>query len=451
MNSVFDPDKCLPANLDAERFVLGSILAGYGSFPDVAGALAPGDFSLEKHRRILSRMSELHDRGESIDRVTVANELMRHAQLESCDGLSYLVSLDDGLPQIANLDAYVRIVKDKSILRQTILAAQNLMNRCFAAADDSVEILADAEAVLIRLQGEQQHGEWLTPGAVIASHSGDLNAFLSQQGAMGIPTPWPRLTGKLAGLHPGELVVVAARPSMGKTVAAMQMAYAAAKRGFGTAMVSLEMNKESLVRWLIAAMGRVDHEHLRSGCLDHAERQRAEAAAAEIQGLPLWIHETQARTIPVLIAALRKLAARESLSVVLIDHFQLMTSTVRFENRHRELTEIAHSLKRLAQEFNIPVVLLSQLNRDCESEERLPQLTDLKETGTLEEDADVVWFIHRWERYARFRTKPEYKGQADFIIAKQREGAIGLVHMTFIQHQLRFEERAEIGDSLGAS
>jgi replicative DNA helicase len=431
----------LPCNLDAERFLLGSILMDDSRFSEVAGALKADDFSLEKHRRIFQRMCELSERGEHIDRVTVANELRNRGELESCDGVTYLVSLDDGLPRLFNLDSYVRIVQEKAVLRQAIFGAQRLMNRCLLQKENSIEILADAEAFLAKLgDSRQQHGQWVNPGEVIRNYPGGINAFLNPtRGGSGIATPWPTVTAALCGLQKADLVLVAGRPSMGKSVTAMQIAHHAAKQGHGAAFFSLEMTKDSLVRRLIAAVGRVDAQRLRSGQLDRDERLKASRAASEIDDVPLWIDDTRARTIPAITAALRKLIARHEVGLVIIDHLQLMKCTGRVESRHHELSEISHSLKHLAGELDVPVVLLSQLNRDCEREKRRPQLADLKETGSLEEDADVVLFIHRPEQYNR--QDESLRGVAEFIIGKQRNGPTGKVNMLFLHAFQKFEEQ----------
>jgi replicative DNA helicase len=430
----------LPCNLDAERFLLGSILMDDSRFAEFAGALKADDFSLEKHRRIFQRMCELNERGEHIDRVTVANELRNRGELESCDGVSYLVSLDDGLPRLFNLDSYVRIVQEKATLRQAIFGAQRLMNRCLLQDGSSSEILADAEVFLAKLgDNRQQHGRWLNPGEVIET-AGGLNSFITPtRGGSGIATPWPAVTTALCGLQRGDLVLVAGRPSMGKSVVAMQMAHHAAVSGHGVAFFSLEMTKDALVRRLISAVGRVDAQKLRSGTLNPDERLRAARAASEIAELPLWIDDSRARTIPAVTAALRKLIARHDVGLVLVDHLQLMKCAGRAESRHQELSEISHSLKHLAGELDLPVVLLSQLNRECEREKRRPQLADLKETGSLEEDADVVLFIHRPEQYDR--QAEHLRGLAEFIIGKQRNGPTGKLNMVFLHAFQKFEEQ----------
>jgi replicative DNA helicase len=225
---------------------------------------------------------------------------------------------------------------------------------------------------------------------------------------------------------------------MGKSIVGMQIAHCAAKAGHGAAFFSLEMTKDSLVRRLISSVGHVDAQRLRSGALNPEERPRALRAATDIEKLPLWIDDTRARTIPAVMAALRKLNARHEIRLVFVDHLQLMRCTGRAESRHQELSEISHSLKHLAAEFDVTVVLLSQLNRDCEREKRRPQLADLKETGSLEEDADVVLFIHRPEQYNR--QDQSLRGQAEFIIGKQRNGPTGKLSMVFQHEYQRFVE-----------
>ena len=430
----------LPCNLDAERFVLGSILLDGNQYEIVTTALASDDFSLEKHRRIFTRMGDLAGRGEPIDRVTVFNELNRHGEAESCDGVSYLVSLDDGLPQIPNLDGYVRILREKSTLRRGVLAAQYMMNRFLQAREGAAEILADAEAVLSKLaNGQQTHGQWLNPGEVMTTYPGGIQAFMQPlKGGAGISLPWPFLTKALCGLHRGDLFLVAGRPSMGKSVVAVQLGYHAAAQGEGVALISLEMDKASIIRRLISAVGNVDAQRFRTGILDREERKRVADAVAQIDGVPLWIDDTRARTVPAVTSALRKLIAHHAVRVVIIDHLQLMKGTGRFESRHHELSEISHALKHLAGQLNVTVVLLSQLNRECEKEKRSPRLADLKETGSLEEDADVVLFVHRPEQYNR--QEPALHGHAEFIIGKQRNGPTGKRKMLFQKEFQRFVE-----------
>ena len=436
----FLAERGLPCNIDAERCVLGSILLDSQQYELVAGALRPEDFSLEKHRRIFTRMGDLHGRSEPIDRVTVHNELDRHKEAESCDGFSYLVSLDDGLPQIPNLDGYVRIIQEKATLRRAIYAAQSVINRCLTAEGDSTAILAEAESVLARLtDGRQGSGQWLNPGQVMCNHPGGINAFLQPPcGGTGSPTPWPGLTAALCGLHRGDLFLVAGRPSMGKSIIGMALAHHCANRGECAAVFSLEMTRASLVQRLIAAVGEVDAQRLRTGTLGAEERRRVADAVSRIEALPLMIYDTPARTMPAMTSALRRLIAQQPVRLVVIDHLQLMKGVGRFDSRHHELSEISHALKHLAAQLDITVVLISQLNRECEKDARQPRLADLKETGSLEEDADVVLFVHRPEQYNH--QDQALRGKAEFIIGKQRNGPTGKRKMLFQHEYQRFVE-----------
>jgi replicative DNA helicase len=436
-NMIFE--KGLPANTDAERFVLGSIQLNDELYPDVAGVLVPEDFSLEKHRRIFARMKDLYDRGEKIDRVTLSNELQKQGQIESVGGFSYLVSLDEGMPAFANIDSYIRIVKDKATLRQLIVACQRISDQCFAAGDLSSDILESATGILERVRERNDSGDtqWLSPYEILQRAGPEL--LCPERGVMGLKTPWPKLTELTSGWSPGDLVIVGGRTSMGKSVIGLQQAYATALEGKGVAYISLEMSKESLVRRLVAGISRVDSHHARSGFLGHEDRRRMLEAGADLEGLPIYIDDSQSHTPAAVSASLRRLRARGDVSLVIIDHLQLMKTTGRAESRHQELAEIAHSFKRLAGKMNCVVMLLSQLNRACEQEKRRPNLSDLKESGAIEEDADVVLFVHRPEMFNR--ADPSLRGQAELIIAKQRNGPTGRkIPLTFQDRYQIFEE-----------
>jgi replicative DNA helicase len=248
-------EKGLPTNVDAERFVLGSILLDDTLYVQAAGTLEPGDFSLEKHRRIFQRMGELQTRGERIDRITVANELMKFNELEACDGLTYLVSLDDGLPQIPNLDSYIRIVKDKAALRRIIFASQHMMNRAMMGEEEPGEILAGAEETLLKLGDSRVKSGLLNPGQILQEYEGGISAFLDPSKRIkGISTGFAKLDEMTGGLHGGELVIIAARPSMGKTALALNIAqHVALKLQQTVAIFSLEMSKESLLTRMLCA------------------------------------------------------------------------------------------------------------------------------------------------------------------------------------------------------
>jgi replicative DNA helicase len=442
-------EKGLPCNLDAERFVLGSILLDDSQFVQVAGALEGEDFSLEKHRRIFHRMAALSERGERIDRVTVANELLRYNELESCDGLSYLVSLDDGLPRIFNLDSYVRIVKDKSILRRIIFTSQHLMNRCLVGEEDPEQILAGAEESLLKLGDSRGKTGLASPAQVIEEYQGGLNAFLDPSKRIkGISTGYTKLDEMTGGLHAGELIILAARPSMGKTALALNIAQHVATRLNETvAVFSLEMSKESLLTRMLCATARVDSQRFRAGYLNQDERRKLQAAAAQLVEAPLFIDDTAGASLMEMHAGLRRLQQQRKLGLVVVDYLQLMSGRGRFENRNQEISTISRGMKLLAKELNVPMLVLSQLSRAPETRQgdHRPQLSDLRESGSIEQDADLVAFIFREEVYRRDRE--DLHGLAELLVAKQRNGPIGKIDLVFLHHLTKFENRAEdLGD-----
>ncbi len=436
-------EKGLPASIDAERCVLGAVLIDGSLYVQVAAGLSAGDFSLEKHRRIFLRMGELHARGERIDRLTVAEELMKHGQLESCDGVGYLVSLDEGLPQIHNLDSYVRIVKNKSLLRRVIYASQGLINRCLAGEEEPQEILANAEEVLLKLGESATQAGFATPEDIIEGFQGGLNAFLDPGRRInGLSTGFKRLDELTGGLHPGELIILAGRPAMGKTALALNIAqHAAVKLKKTVAVFSLEMSKESLLTRLLCAGARVDSHRFRLGYLDAEERRRLQAAAAELVEAPLYLDDTSGSNLIDMHAKLRRLKAEREVSLVVVDYLQLMSGRGRFDSRVQEISSLSRGLKLLAKELNVPMLVLSQLSRAPETRpgDHRPQLSDLRESGSIEQDADVVAFIFREEVYKPDRD--DLRGQAELLLSKQRNGPTGKIGLVFLHHLTKFENK----------
>jgi replicative DNA helicase len=442
--------KGLPANIDAERFILGSVLLDDARFIDIAGVLTNEDFALEKHRRIFARMSELHERSEKIDRVTVANELLRYNELESVDGLTYLVSLDDGLPRISNLDSYVKIVRDKATLRRIAVASQHLMNRALMAEDDPEEILAGAEQTLLQL-GESRTDKGLaTPLQVIQGYEGGLNAFLDPSKRIkGISTGFTKLDEMTGGLHAGELVILAARPSMGKTALALNICWHVASRLLQpVAIFSLEMSQESLLTRMLCAAARVDSQRFRAGYLNEAERKKLREAANQMVESPIYIDDTAGINLMDMHAKLRRLQqSGQKLGLVVVDYLQLMSIRGRTENRNQEVSQLSRGMKLLSKELGCPFLVLSQLSRAPETRQgdHRPQLSDLRESGSIEQDADLVAFIFREEVYKRDRE--DLRGVAELHLAKQRNGPIGTINLVFIHSMTKFENRAEdLGD-----
>jgi len=443
-------ERGLPVNLDAERLVLGSILLDDSLFVQVAGTLRADDFAIEKHRRIFHRMTELQERGEKIDRITVFNELLKHNEAEACDGLGYLISLDDGLPHISNIDAYVRIVRDKALLRRIIFASQKLIDRCVLAQEDAEEILASADETLLRLNDLRDRTALLTPGEIIDSYEGGLNNFLDPSKRLkGLSTGYLKLDEMTGGLHPGELFILAARPSMGKTALALNIAQhvSTSPEPRTVAVFSLEMSKESLLERMFCSAARVDGQKYRAGYLNANERRALSAAANQLSAAPLYIDDTAGANLMDIHAKLRRLKAERGLGLVVIDYLQLMSTPGRAENRNQEISKLSRGLKLLAKELAVPLIVLSQLSRAPEIRQEgdhRPQLSDLRDSGAIEQDADLVGFIYRPEIYSPNRQ--DLRGLAELILAKQRNGPSGSVKLVFLKHCTRFENRLE-GDA----
>jgi replicative DNA helicase len=439
-------EKGLPSNIDAERLVLGSILLDDSSFIDVAGLLKLEDFCLEKHRRIYRRMLELHERGERIDRITIANELMRFNELEAVDGLSYLVSLDDGLPRLPNLAGYVKIIRDKAILRRIVETANSLMHRALMADEEPSTLLASAEESMLRLSDSQANAGLLTPHEVIQNFQGGINAFLDPSKRIkGTSTGFLKLDEMTGGLHRGELIILAARPSMGKTALALNIAHhVACKLHQPVAIFSLEMSNDSLLTRMLCASARVDSQHFRRGYLAEADRRKLREAANDLVAAPLYIDDTAGVHLMDMHAKLRRLKQQSGeLGLVIVDYLQLMSGHGRFENRNQEVSTISRGMKMLAKELDCPMLVLSQLSRAPETRvgDHRPQLSDLRESGSIEQDADLVGFIFREEVYKKDRE--DLKGLAELIIAKQRNGPIGIANLVYLHALTKFENRAE--------
>ena len=446
-------EKGLPLNLDAERFVLGAVLMDDALYIQVAGALEATDFSLEKHRRIFLRMGELYERGERIDRVTVANELMKQNQLESVDGVSYLVSLDEGLPVLSNLESYVQIVKDKSVLRRIIFTSQALIDRCLRAEDEPDQILAAAEESLQKLGDTRTSDSLMNPKRILDEFEGGINAFLDPSKRIkGLSTGFLKLDEMTGGLHEGDLVILAARPSMGKTALALNVAQHVALRpgeAQSVAVFSLEMSRESLLTRMICAAARVDQQKFRASYLNQDERRRLAKAASDLVQSPLFIDDTPGVHLMDIHSKLRRLKSEHGLGLVVIDYLQLMSGRGRYENRNQEISTISRGLKLLAKDLRVPMLVLSQLNRapEIRQGDHRPQLSDLRESGSIEQDADLVAFIFREEVY-----KPQdetLRGLAELLVAKQRNGPTGKVNLVFLKEFTKFENRTnDLGEDV---
>jgi replicative DNA helicase len=440
-------EKGLPANIDAERFVLGSIMLNDSVYLQVAGEIQTEDFSLEKHRRIYARMQDLYQRNERIDRVTVANELMKAGQLESVDGLGYLVSLDSGLPEVSNLDSYIRIVKDKATLRKLIFSAQAVINRCLIGEEEPDQILASTEENLLKLGEARTRDQLLSPSTIVEKFPGGVGAFLDPSTRVrGLSTGFLKFDEMTGGLHGGELVILAARPSMGKTALALNIAQHVATHPNmkkPVAIFSLEMSSASLLTRFLCAGARVDQHKFRAGFLNQEDRRKLQVTLADLTESPLFLDDTPGVNPMDVHSKLRRMKQEHGLSLVVIDYLQLMSGRGRSENRNQEVSAMSRALKLMSKDLDVPFLVLSQLSRASETRpgDHKPQLSDLRDSGSIEQDADLVMFIYREEVYKRDRE--DLRGLADLIIAKQRNGPIGTVPLRFLGQFTRFENRAE--------
>jgi len=427
-------DRPLPACLEAEKLVLGSMLAGYLEPAHAAAVVAPEDFSLEAHRCIMTVIADLASRGEVSNYVTVYEALRARGWHEAVGGLGYLVELEgDGLR--INLDSYLRRIRDTAVLRRTIGAASKLIQECFRAAEAPAELLGRAERFLRDLAGRSAADGRLRGAAQIIEDAGGLDRLVRPDlFEPGIPTPWPALNRLIIGLRPGQLIVVGARPAVGKTAFISQVAAYAAQRGKHAALFSFEMSGSELLLRTACTVAGIDAHKLRAGHSTQAERA-ALVRAIDALDAGLRIYDEPAATVGAIRAACRKAKAQDRLNLVAVDYLQLMEAPGRRENRVQEITEISRGLKLLASELGVPLIAAAQLNRQPENERRKPGLADLRDSGSIEQDADLVLMLHR-------PSEPPRNSQTEVFVRKHRNGPTGAVILRFRPEFCRFEEPA---------
>jgi replicative DNA helicase len=432
-------DRPLPQDIPAEKLILGSLILDHAAHAEVFNLIQPEDFTLEKHRRIFGAMKAMDSTGDVIDRITIARRLDDLKQLQSIDGLAYLVSLDDGLPQIPHLDSYVEIIREKAAQRKIILLAQHLMNQTMARDTDAAGLVSLAEQMLMDVNYKaDETAETLKPGEVVEQEGG-IEKFLYP--TPGVATPWARFSEVTGGYRRGELFIIAGNPSMGKSALAMQIAMKVAEESLGVNVFSLEMSRVSWVKRMACYKARVDGAKLRAGYLNKEERDRLRIAINAISGWPLWIAEHGISTVPAIRSALRKRRAKQDIFMVVVDYLQLLQSIGKHSNRSNEVSEITRQLKLMAVDEKVNMQVLSQLNRDNMKERRPPELRDLRESGSIEQDADATAFV--WRPEMLFRDREDLRGEAELILAKQRNGPTGKIRLTWLGHLTAFENRAE--------
>ena len=440
-------DRKLPQNLDAERSVLGAILLDNDAFHPAIEILEPADFSLDSHRRIFTRMVALSEKRQPIDLITLSEEMERAGELEGAGGSAYLASLSDGLPSSTNVEHYARIIKEKALLRNLIHTSDNIINQAMEADEQADLVLDRAEEAIFSL-AEKRIREGLLPIKTIVQQTIPRldEYFERRQHITGLATGFADFDNLTSGLQPAELIIIAARPGIGKTALALNIAqYVAMAERKPAAIFSLEMAREALLFRLLCAEARVDSHRFRSGYLTKDEQGKIVAASARLRDAPLFIDDTAALTVLEMRAKCRRLQAEPAgagLALVVVDYLQLMSGRGRFENRTQEISSISRGLKALAKELRVPVISISQLSRAPEQRggDHRPQLSDLRESGSIEQDADLVAFIFRPEVYKDPDSVPEEdRGRAELIISKQRNGPTGKVNLAFLREYTRFE------------
>jgi replicative DNA helicase len=440
----------LPANVEAERSILGAILLDNFAYNQAAESLKPENFSLDSHRRIYLRMVDLAESSRAIDLITLCEELGRHKELEAIGDVAYISSLLDGVPDRPSIEHYIQIVRDKALLRGLMHAANAAIARAAEQSDPAEEILNEAEAAIFQLSENRVGRGFMGVQEIVKEKFGSIDALLQKgQRITGVETHYVDLDEMTSGLQKSDLIIIAARPSMGKTAFAMNIAENAAildQKVVG--VFSLEMSNEALLQRLLCSVARVDSHKFRTGSLWQDDTKRISQALEKLTHAPIFIDDTPGIGLSEMRAKARRLKQSQGqLDLIIVDYLQLMSGgSRRFENRTQEVSAISRGLKGLAKELEVPVIALSQLSRAPESRgagDHRPQLADLRESGSIEQDADVVAFIFREEVYKP--DVPELDGVAEILIRKQRNGPTGTVKLAFLKSSTRFESMVEGG------
>src|SRR5271169_1913151 len=447
-------ERPLPHNLEAERSILGAILLDNHALNAAIEKVRSDDFFLPQHRQIFERMVQLGEKQQAIDIVTLMEDLSRRGELESAGGVPYLSQLTDGLPRSTNVEHYARIVKEKAILRNLAFSAAAIQEQALAGGDDADVILDRAESTIFQLAEDRVKAGLIGVKELVRENYERLERIFSEgRRITGLATGYPGLDNETAGLQPSELIILAARPSMGKTALALNIAEnVALRQREPVAIFSLEMSKESLLLRLLASQARVDAHKFRTGHMNRDDWGKVTASLANLGEAPLWIDDSASSTVLEMGAKARRLKRDRGLSLVIVDYLQLVVPSTnrRNSNRQEEVSSISRSLKALAKELKVPVLVLSQLTRAPEREDRKPQLADLRESGAIEQDADVVMFINRPNFY-KTDLPDDDRAKAELIIAKQRNGPTTNLNFVFLARHTRFEEAAPDAWNVGVS
>jgi replicative DNA helicase len=433
-----------PQNLEAEMAVLGSMLIDDEAISLTIEAINKDSFYKNSHRKIFEVISNLYNANKAVDLITLTDELKRAGILDEVGGVSFLTGLVNSVPTAANIKHYVSIVREKEILRTLINSSTKIISLCHENEGNIDELVDTAERLVFEVSDNKPRGSYMHLKEIIKDSIETIDKLYQKKAHVtGVPTGFVDFDIKTAGLQRSDLIVIAGRPSMGKSALAIGMAeHAGVVEKIPLAFFSLEMSKEQFVQRLLCSHARVDAHKVRTGYLSPSDWPHLTAAAGKLSEAPIFIDDTPAISVMELRAKARRLKANHDIQFIILDYLQLMRGSGNVDSRQQEISDISRSLKALARELNIPIIAISQLSRSVESREgHRPQLSDLRESGAIEQDADLVVLILREEYY---NPTPENEGIAEIMIAKQRNGPVGSVKLSFIKEYTRFENIARV-------
>ena len=435
-----------PQNIEAEQAVLGAMLIKKEAIAEVSQLLKPADFYREAHRIVYETMLELFNKNEAVDLITVTEQLRKNDLLEKAGGIAFVTSLANAVPTAANVEYHARIVEEKAQLRNLINSATEIAGMAYEASDDITDVMDKSEKMILEVAARQNSGSFVPIKEILMDTFSKIEKLYETKGGItGLPSGFKDLDKLTSGLQPSDLILVAARPSMGKTAFTLNIAqHVAVHENKSVAFFSLVMSKEQLVQRMLCSEGGIDSQRLRVGELEENDWEKLINAADRLSRAPIYIDDTAGITVMELRSKARRLKAEHDLQLIVIDYLQLMQgrSSKNSDNRQQEISEISRSLKALARELNVPVIALSQLSRSVESRQvKKPMLSDLRESGSLEQDADIVMFLYREDYYD---PETEHKNITDVIIAKHRNGPVDTVQLFFHKQFTKFADLSRL-------
>ncbi|WP_026908447.1 replicative DNA helicase [Paucisalibacillus globulus] len=432
-------DRTPPHNIEAEQAVIGAIFLEPEAFSTASELLMPGDFYRASHQRIFETMLSLGDRGEPIDLVTVTSALSNNQQLEEAGGVSYLAQVAESVPTAANIEYYAKIVEEKAILRRLIRTATDIVTETFSREDEVENLLNEAEKSILDVSGRKNTGSFKVIKDVLIEVYDKIETLHRSNGDVtGVPTGYRELDKMTSGFQRNDLIIIAARPSVGKTAFALNIAQnVATKTDENVAIFSLEMGADQLVQRILCAEGNIDATRLRNGKLEADDWSKLTMAMGSLSNAGIYIDDTPGIRVSEIRSKCRRLKQEHGLGMILIDYLQLISGSGKpGENRQQEVSEISRSLKGLARELNVPLIALSQLSRGVEQrQDKRPMMSDLRESGSIEQDADIVGFLYRDDYYDK---ESEKQNIIEIILAKQRNGPVGTVELAFVKEYNKF-------------